>query len=515
MYTCAYSFPLAYLMCFLSYSSDFSLGSLSFLSKVVLPPLTQHLHTAHDLTTLRYLERNRFPFSRMLPMPHNSLASYSSPAFLSPMSFDYRRETRRLSSETRPPRVFLLLAPLNVCGTREHRMAFISQIIAAGVSFDPARYRRLSPHLILPRDPPGQCTRVRRSAHAMCEHTNAIDMDWQRFSIPFGRNRSKREDLPTFGRPLNNLTVSVGREAIFTCIVEGLGPYKVAWLRVDTQTILTIANHVITKNHRIAVSHSGHRTWSLHIKDTRRNDSGWYMCQVNTDPMSSITGFLKVVVSSIEGPELEITRVTRVHMGPYLCIASNGVPPTVSKRIVLIVHFKPMVRIENQLMGAYEGQTLTLECDSEAFPPPITYWIRSWNETITNDENYKVDTFAKKKYEVTMRLIIKSVRALDFDSFRCVATNSLGQTDGKIKIYKLDDQPTTRKSGVRRDSKKKTDRNYEKKAAGMKDDPLLKGGDSGDELIEFQSATASSALHRHLFTNLGITAVILAVGLST
>jgi len=70
---------------------------------------------------------------------------------------------------------------------------------------------------------------------------------------------------------------------------------QVAWLRVDTQTILTIANHVITKNHRIAVTHSGHRTWSLHIKDTRQTDSGWYMCQVNTDPMSSITGFLKVV----------------------------------------------------------------------------------------------------------------------------------------------------------------------------------------------------------------------------
>jgi hypothetical protein len=26
---------------------------------------------------------------------------------------------------------------------------------------------------------------------------------------------------------LNNLTVSVGREAVFTCIVEDLGPYKV------------------------------------------------------------------------------------------------------------------------------------------------------------------------------------------------------------------------------------------------------------------------------------------------
>lgn len=70
---------------------------------------------------------------------------------------------------------------------------------------------------------------------------------------------------------------------------------QVAWLRVDTQTILTIASHVITKNHRIAVTHSGHRIWSLHIRDTRQTDSGWYMCQVNTDPMSSIIGFLAVV----------------------------------------------------------------------------------------------------------------------------------------------------------------------------------------------------------------------------
>lgn len=70
---------------------------------------------------------------------------------------------------------------------------------------------------------------------------------------------------------------------------------QVAWLRIDTQTILTIATHVITKNHRIAVTHSGHRTWSLHIKDTKESDKGWYMCQVNTDPMSSNTGFLEVV----------------------------------------------------------------------------------------------------------------------------------------------------------------------------------------------------------------------------
>nr|CAD7397404.1 unnamed protein product [Timema poppensis] len=70
---------------------------------------------------------------------------------------------------------------------------------------------------------------------------------------------------------------------------------RVAWLRVDTQTILTIATHVITKNHRIAVTHSDHRTWYLTIKDVREQDRGWYMCQINTDPMKSQVGYLEVV----------------------------------------------------------------------------------------------------------------------------------------------------------------------------------------------------------------------------
>jgi hypothetical protein len=47
-----------------------------------------------------------------------------------------------------------------------------------------------------------------------------------------------------------------------------------------------------------------------------------------------------VSVPSVEGPMFNITRANRLHMGAYLCIASNGVPPTVSKRIMLIVHCK-------------------------------------------------------------------------------------------------------------------------------------------------------------------------------
>lgn len=50
--------------------------------------------------------------------------------------------------------------------------------------------------------------------------------------------------------------------------------------------------------------------------------------------------YLLFSVPSVEGGIFNISKVNRLHMGPYLCIASNGVPPTVSKRIMLIVHCK-------------------------------------------------------------------------------------------------------------------------------------------------------------------------------
>lgn len=40
------------------------------------------------------------------------------------------------------------------------------------------------------------------------------------------------------------------------------------------------------------------------------------------------------------GSFLTIAKVNRLNMGAYLCIASNGIPPTVSKRVMLIVHCK-------------------------------------------------------------------------------------------------------------------------------------------------------------------------------
>lgn len=53
-------------------------------------------------------------------------------------------------------------------------------------------------------------------------------------------------------------------------------------------------------------------------------------------PFTHLFHFSSTVIEW-EGETLEIARISRVDMGAYLCIASNGVPPSVSKRIKVSV----------------------------------------------------------------------------------------------------------------------------------------------------------------------------------
>lgn len=52
--------------------------------------------------------------------------------------------------------------------------------------------------------------------------------------------------------------------------------------------------------------------------------------------------------------------------------------------LVSMLIVTPMIWIQNQLVGAQEGQQMTLECHSEAFPKSINYWTRENNVIIAN-----------------------------------------------------------------------------------------------------------------------------------
>ncbi|XP_033341111.2 neurotrimin [Megalopta genalis] len=308
-------------------------------------------------------------------------------------------------------------------------------------------------------------------------------------------DNSTGSEGPSFTVPITNVTVPLGREAVLACVVANLSNHKVAWLRVDTQTILTIANHVITKNHRILVTHTEHKTWHLHIRDVKKSDRGAYMCQLNTDPMKSQTGYLEVVVppnildyststdmitnegnnvtlrcaadgtptpnitwrredgetilrgngkevKSIEGSVFNIAKVSRSQMGAYFCIASNGVPPTVSKRIMLIVQFAPEISKLNQSVGAQLGQNMTLECNSEAFPKSINYWTKLPKDEAIKDGAAYMQTVSESPYKVHMKLAIRSVAKADYGVYKCISINTLGEADGSISLYEIP-TPTT------------------------------------------------------------------------
>ncbi|XP_055683927.1 protein amalgam isoform X1 [Lutzomyia longipalpis] len=276
---------------------------------------------------------------------------------------------------------------------------------------------------------------------------------------------------------------------------------RVAWIKADAKAILAIHEHVITNNDRLSVTHNDFNTWTLVIRNVKMEDRGQYMCQVNTDPMKMQTAFLEVVIPpdiiyeetsgdmmvpeggsaklvckargypkpkivwrredgreiiarnaphgktkslAVEGETLWLSKLTRSEMGAYLCIASNGVPPSVSKRMKLQVHFHPLIQVPNQLVGAPYGTDVTLICNVEASPKAINYWQRENGEMIITNDRYAMTETENSMYAVQMVLVIKKLQKADFGGFKCISKNSIGDAEGTIRLYQMEPPKSTK-----------------------------------------------------------------------
>lgn len=88
--------------------------------------------------------------------------------------------------------------------------------------------------------------------------------------------------------------------------------------------------------------------------DAEANEGGTISlsCRVTGIPMPTVTwrrelgkslvfradGRERQVMKHVDGEKLTLTNVQRSDMGGYLCIASNGVPPSVSKRFEVLIN---------------------------------------------------------------------------------------------------------------------------------------------------------------------------------
>lgn len=68
----------------------------------------------------------------------------------------------------------------------------------------------------------------------------------------------------------------------------------------------------------------------------------------------------------------------------------------------------------------------TLQLLNVSFSPSLS---------VSLGERFVPETF-ESGYKITMRLTIYDVDISDFGAYRCVAKNSLGDTDGAIKLYR-------------------------------------------------------------------------------
>lgn len=142
--------------------------------------------------------------------------------------------------------------------------------------------------------------------------------------------------------------------------------------------------------------------------------------------------------------------------------------------------------MHNQLVSAYIGSDVELECSVEASPKPETVWLTSDGQRLDESktlnqrkshgphlpssspnftmvsstspitpfpngstslmDNLNVKNFRKNKkkyyfdensdgYRTIVRLTIRHIDSYDFGSYKCLAKNKLGEKEGLIRLY--------------------------------------------------------------------------------
>jgi len=234
--------------------------------------------------------------------------------------------------------------------------------------------------------------------------SRASERDGNTYSIM----RDKTEIGPHFLKALSNYTVRVGSDVTFTCQVENISNYKVAWLHSE-KGIIAVFPDMVAHNDRISSTYDKRDSWFLIIRGVQESDAGKYICQLNTENPISISGSLSVVV-------------------PPNIIDESSSSDTL----------------------ATEGRAVTLNCDATGTPKPTITWRREDGENIRlcepslgRDRYYKEEDKCQEVEDyVGDSLTLTNINRFQSGVYLCIGKNNVPPSVSKrVRLY-VDFPPT-------------------------------------------------------------------------
>nr|XP_061790885.1 hemicentin-1-like [Nerophis lumbriciformis] len=274
--------------------------------------------------------------------------------------------------------------------------------------------------------------------------------------------RGKQNDLP------DEVTVLANKTTLLECRVDGNPAPKITWFK-DSEAVSPDGSHMILANGR-----------TLQVLTAQVADTGRYVCvadnvagsveksfNLNVHVPPTILGLshenVTVVVNNFvsmsceatgfppptlswlndRGPiqantnalimpggrTLQILKAKVSDGGKYICVAMNAAGET-SKNIYLTVFVPPSIRGNNGdspvVVNVLAGESVTLECESNAVPPPTITWYKN-GRMVTESGNLRTPAGGQT-------LEIRTSEVSDTGQYVCKATNVAGQVEKNFHL---------------------------------------------------------------------------------
>lgn len=296
---------------------------------------------------------------------------------------------------------------------------------------------------------------------------------------------------PIFNDKVTDVKVIAGQTAILPCTAHNKGHHKIIWMN-PKRILFSNDEKIVIEDTRVSVTRPSNGDWNLQIAHARYNDSGEYLCQINTSPVKIKRVFLYVQVPphilnsqsssdmdveegddlelrckatgvpepniswfwrsllitdgkeklTTEGEKLFLPKIQRYQSGMYICLANNEVPPAVNRPIEIKVQYPPVVKLLNTRLGQVIGKETMLECIVTSYPRAKVAWIKNGVE-IEHSYKYRLELFPGEYDTVSLTLLISYVNVHDFGDYTCEARNRMGIDRKTMVLYEYRDPTET------------------------------------------------------------------------